>query len=190
MMLPRAAVLAAALAVLLTTSTASAHITPPVVLVSDRDAVASLLSGARRLFVREVRLGPADRDAVRKQVGWSPDEDFYRFYLGRDDAGRLVAAVVFLTEFSIHGPVRVAVAVGPDGKVKGAAVTEVTEETYVWVKPLIDQNFTKEFVGQGATGQFAVNAPGGAQSMPRFYGQLIAGLVQRGAALVEVAVPK
>src|SRR5262249_6163817 len=96
---------------------AAAHITPPVVLVSDRDAVASLLSGARRFFVREIRLSAEERAAIQKRSGWRPEEDFYRFYLGRDDQGRLVAATVFVTDFTIHGPVRVAVALGPDGKV-------------------------------------------------------------------------
>jgi hypothetical protein len=178
-------------AVILWTATAAvAHITPPVVLVSDRDAVAGLLSGARRFFVREIRLGPAEREAIRKQSGWTPDDDFYRFYLGRDESGRLVAATVFLTDFTIHGPVRVAVALGPDGKVKGAMVTEVTEETYGWIKPLLDGNFTKEFLGQGSQGRFTVAATGGGESMTRFYGQVIAGLIQRGAVLFDVAVPK
>jgi hypothetical protein len=48
------------------------HITPPVLLVSDRDAVAGLLAGARRFFVREVRLSAAERQAIRQQTGWSP----------------------------------------------------------------------------------------------------------------------
>src|SRR5438046_8805601 len=106
-----------------------AHITPPVVLVSDREAVVNLLAGARRFFVREVRLTAAEKQAIRQQTGWTPEDDFYRFYIGRDDQGRIVAATVFLTEFTIHGPVRVAVALGPDGKVKCATVVELTEET-------------------------------------------------------------
>ena len=90
-------------------------------------------------------------------MGWTPDEDFYRFYLGRNDAGGLVAATVFLTEYTIHGPVRVAVALGPDGKVKVVRVVELTEETYPWVKPLIDQNFTQAYVGQDSRGRFALD---------------------------------
>jgi len=87
---------------------AAAHVTPPVVLASDREAVAGLLSGSRRYFVREVRLSPAERAAIQKQSGWTPNEDFYRFYLGRDDQGALVASTIFMTEYTIHGPVRVA----------------------------------------------------------------------------------
>src|SRR3989475_11575868 len=100
---------------------ASAHITPPVVLMSDRDAVVALLAGAQRFFVREVRLSPAERAVIKQQTGWTPDEDFYRFYLGRDGQGRLVAGTIFVTEFTIHGPGRVAVRLGPDGEVRGAA---------------------------------------------------------------------
>jgi hypothetical protein len=178
---------ATALVTLVMAVPARAHITPPVVLASDRDAVTGLLAGARRFFVREVRLTAAERQTIRQQTGWSPEEDFYRFYIGRDEQGRVVAAMVFLTEFTIHGPVRVAVALGPDGKVKGSAVVELTEETYPWVKPLLDREFTKEYVGRDARGKFAVSA-GGGDSMAQFYGQIIAGLIQRAAMLYEVGV--
>ena len=178
-----------ALVVLGLAASARAHITPPVVLASDRDAVAGLLTGARRFFVREVRLTAAERQMIRQQTGWSADEDFYRFYIGRDEQGRVVAATVFLTEFTIHGPVRVAVALGPDGKVKGSAVVELTEETYSWIKPLLDREFTREYVGRDARGTFTVSA-GGGDSMAQFYGQVIASLIHRAAMLYEVGVIK
>jgi hypothetical protein len=180
---------ATALVTLVLAAPARAHITPPVVLASDRDAVAGLLTGARRFFVREVRLTAAERQMIRQQTGWSPDEDFYRFYIGRDEQGRIVAAAVFLTEFTIHGPVRVAVALGPDGKVKGSTIVELTEETYPWVKPLLDREFTREYVGRDASGKFTVSA-GGGDSMAQFYGQIIASLIQRAAMLYEVGVIK
>ena len=170
----------------------SAHVTPPVVLASDRDAVAGLLSGSRRFFVREVRLSPAERAAIQKQSGWTPNEDFYRFYLGRDDQGALVASTIFMIEYTIHGPVRVAVGLNPDGKVKGAQVVEITEETYPWVKPLIDQDFARDYVGQGSAGRYAltdrVRAAG--DSMTQFYGQIIVSLIQRAAILYDTTVLK
>ena len=166
---------------------AVAHITPPVVLVSDRDALITLLAGARRFFVREVRLTDAEKQKIREQTRWTPDEDFYRFYIGRDEQGRVVAATVFITEFTIHGPVRVAVALGPDGKVRGATVVELTEETYPWVKPLIDRQFTREYVGRDARGTFAVAGDGG-DSMTHFYGEVVASLIRRAAVLYEVGV--
>src|SRR5213595_4049115 len=166
-----------------------AHITPPVVLMSDRDAIVTLLAGAQRFFVREVRLSRSEQAQIKQQTGWTPDEDFYRFYLGRDGQGRLVAGTIFVTEFTIHGPVRVAVGLAPDGKVRGAAVVEVTEETYPWVKPLIDADFARDYAGQDARGPFRLSDRlSRLDAMPRFYGQVISGLIQRAALLYELGV--
>src|SRR2546427_8750305 len=149
---------------------ASAHIPPPVGLMSDRGAVVTLLAGAQRFFVREVRLSPAEQAVIKQQTGWTPDEDFYRFYLGRDGQGRLVAGTIFVTEFTIHGPVRVAVSLGPDGKVRGAAVVELTEETYPWVKPLIDLDFARDYAGQDSRGHFHLSDRlGPLEAMPPVY---------------------
>src|SRR2546425_9503853 len=54
---------------------ASAHIPPPVVLMSDRDAVVALLAGAQRFFVREVRLSPAEQAVIKRQTGWTRSEE-------------------------------------------------------------------------------------------------------------------
>lgn len=179
--------------VALAAGAALAHITPPVVLVSDRDAVAGLLPGARRFYVREVRLSADDRQAIQKQWRWTPEEDFYRFYLGRDAEGRLVSASVFVTEFTVHGPVRVAVGLAPDGTVKGVTVVEVSEETQYWVRPLIARDFARDYVGQGSAGRFGVGeriTKAGLDPMPQFYAQVIAGLVQRAAILYDVGILK
>ena len=167
---------------------ARAHITPPVVLASDREAVARLLPGATRYFVREVRLSPAEREAIRQRSGWNPDEDYYRFYVGRTEEGTTVATAVFLSEFTLHGPVRVAVAVGSDGKVTGASVVEVTEESYTWVKPVLDSGFLQRFIGRDAQSALAqTEAMSG--SMPRFYAGVIARLIAGGAILYEMTKP-
>jgi len=175
-----------------TTTSIFAHVTPPVVLMSDRDAVIALTAGARRFFVRESKLNENELAILQKQWGWRPDEAFHRFYLGRDDQGRLVSAVAFLTEYTIHGPVRVAVAIGPDGKVKGALVVELSEETYPWLKPVIDQNFTQEYVGREVKAGFAPaeKYQRTLGSMPLFYVQVVATLIQRGAILYEATVAK
>jgi Na+-translocating ferredoxin:NAD+ oxidoreductase RnfG subunit len=165
---------------------ALAHITPPVALTFDRDAVSALLPGAKRYFVREVRLSDAEREAIRQQTGWTADEEFYRFYLGRDDQGHDVGAVAFLSDYTIHGPVRVAVGLAPDGRIRGAKVIEVTEETYPWVKSLIDRGFLDQF--QGSDARAALRTTAGDGSMVRFYGDVIRGLVQRGAVLYDVTV--
>ena len=174
-------------------SPALAHITPPVVLVSDRDAVLSLLSGAQRFFVREVRLSAQEQAAIKQASGWTPEEDFYRFYVGREQGGQMVAALVFVGDVTIHGSVRVAVAVGPDGKVRGATVVELTEETYPWMKPLIDQQFTRDWVGQDGRGRFVLAdrlAPVRSNAMTQFYGDIVGNLVRRGALLYEFGVAR
>ena len=181
-----AAILGFALAV---ASAARAHITPPVVLTSDREAVARLLAGSSRYFVREVRLSSADRETVRQKTGWTPDDVVYRFYLGRTAEGATVGAAIFTSEFTIHGPVRVAVALGPDGKVKGASVVEVTEESYTWVKPLLDGGLLQRFAGRDAQGVLAQTGDVGG-SMPRFYADVIARLIGRAAALYDVSRSK
>jgi hypothetical protein len=168
-----------------------AHITPPVTLLSDREAVLDMTGGASRFFVREVRLTPAERDMIAQQWQWYPEDEIYRFYLGRDNTGQLVAAVTFLTEFTIHGPVRVAVGLGPDGTVRDARVVELTEETFPWLKPLIDHNFTRAYVGQGSRASFRMGeelAQQAPQSMSRFYGDIVTSLIQRAAVLFEVTV--
>ena len=170
------------------TSPALAHLAPPVVLVSDRDAVVSLLPGARRFFVREVRLGDKEKAAIKQASGWTPEEDFYRFYIGRDDQGRMVGALVFVGDATIHGSVRVATAFDRDGKVRGASVVELTEETYPWVKPLIDGQFTQDWVGQDSQSRFALPdrlANVRSNSMTQFYGEVVANLVRRAALLYE-----
>ena len=164
-----------------------AHLTPPVVLVSDRDAVVSLLSGARRFFVREVRLGDKEKAAIKQASGWTPEEDFYRFYVGRDDQNGMVGALVFVADTTIHGTVRVATALGPDGKVRGASVVELTEETYPWVKPLIDEQFTRDWVGHDSTSRFALSdrVRTRSNSMTQFYGEVIGNLIRRAALLYD-----
>ena len=165
---------------------ALAHLTPPLVLVSDRDAVLTLLAGARRFFVREVRLSAQEKAAIKHASWWTPDDDFYRFYVGRDEQGQMVGALVFVGDATIHGSIRVAVALGPDGKVRGAAVVELTEETYPWVKPLIDEQFTRDWVGHDSQSRFVLSerlTRVRSNSMTQFYGEVVASLVQRGALL-------
>jgi hypothetical protein len=171
---------------------AQAHITPPVVFVSDRDAVLGMTTGAKKYFVREVRLNSEEQRAIESQWGWQPDEPFYRFFIGRDEGGQLVSAVTFLTEFTIHGPVRVAVALGQDGKVKDARIVEVTEEVSNWVRPLLGGGFVKQFVGLDSRGNFAmpVSHSMSQENMVHFYSEVAARLIQHGAILFDVTFLK
>jgi len=38
-------------------------------------------------------------------------------------------------------------------------VVELTEEAYPWVKPLIDEQFTQDWVGLDSGGRFALSDP-------------------------------
>ncbi len=66
---------------------------------------------------------------------------------------------------------RVAVALGPDGKVRGASP---------WMRPLLDPH--AHFI--------AANLGKGLDSMAQFYGQVVTGLIKRAALLYEVGVLK
>jgi hypothetical protein len=76
--------------------------------------------------------------------------------------------------------------------VRGATVVELTEESYPWVKPLLDQRFTGDYVGQGSRGTFGLSdrAQRAGDSMGQFYGRVIAAMIQRAAILYEVAMSK
>src|SRR5262245_12279490 len=183
----------ATLVLVLAAGISLAHITPPVVLLSDREAVLGMTSGATKFFVREVRLTPEEQETIRQQSGWRPEEDIYRFYFGRDATGHLVAAVAFLTEYTIHGPIRVAVGFDAEGTIKDARVVELTEETFPWLKPLLDLDFTRDYVGRNSRDSFGLServtrTP--LQSMPQFYGQIVARLIQRTSVLFELTVVK
>jgi hypothetical protein len=95
--------------------------------------------------------------------------------------------MVFLSEYTVHGPIRVAVGLGPDGKVRGATVVELTEETYPWVKPLIDRHFTRDYVGLDSRGTFRLRDVRG-DNMVQFYGQVVASLIQRATLLYDVVL--
>jgi hypothetical protein len=171
------------------TGVASAHVTPPVELVSDREAIVRLLGGAK-VVAREVRLSRSERAEIERRTEWKP-EQLQRVHFGQDAEGRLTGSVAFVTEYTTHGPVRLAVAVGADGKVMGATVVEVSDEAYRWVRPLVEHDFAREYVGRDAKGEFAPSerlertATG---AMPRFYARVLTKLVQRGAVLLDVAV--
>ncbi len=167
---------------------ASAHMTPPVVLHSEKEVVAAATRGAAKISVREVRLTDAEREEVARRSGWRPPAGMQRFYVGRDGSGKLLSAVTFLSEFTIHGPVRVGVAIGPDGKVLDVQVVELTEETHAAFKPLLDRGFAKELVGATARPALPASAANlEPQSISRFYAQIVTDMVGRAVVLYDVA---
>jgi hypothetical protein len=146
-----------------------------------------MTTGAKKFFVREIRLTPEEQAQIEQQWGWRAQESFYRFYIGRDEQGKIVSAVTFLTEFTIHGPMRVAVALGPDGTVRDAQIVEVTEEISTWARALIAERFTKRFVGLTSQGHFGSHHGGDQENMVAFYGDVAARLIHHGTILFQVA---
>ena len=180
-----------AIAALFTAAAAWAHLTPPVVLVPERDAIGSQHAGAKKLSMREVTLTADERKAIQAKYGWRAQDDVYPFYMGRDDAGKLLSASVFMTEATIHGIIRVAVAFAPDGRVKRADVVELSEEIYAHIKPLLDRGFTKRFAGLGIDSSFdppAATASGDA--LTQHYDGIVSRMVQHAVILYNVGITK
>jgi hypothetical protein len=175
----------------LASGAAWAHLTPPVVVVPERDAVMSQHAGAKKLSLREASLTADERKAVQSAYGWRATDDVHAFYMGRDDAGKLLSASVFMTEATMHGIIRVAVAFTPDGRVKDAQVTEVSEEIYAHVKPLMDRGF-KRYAGLSVSSSFEPPAASaaGADAMAQHYDSIVSRMVQRAAILYNVLVTK
>ena len=182
----------AALASMFIMNTGLAHITPPVVLVAERDAIATQLAGAKKLSLREASLTADERKAVQATYGWRASDDAHNFYMGRDESGKLLSALVFMTEATMHGVIRVAVGFTPDGRVKSADVAEVSEEIYAHLKPLVDRGFTKRYAGLGPGSSFdAAAAPAaGADAMAQHYDSIVSRMVQRAVILYNVLVTK
>jgi hypothetical protein len=184
--------LATLVAFLFTVGSAWAHLTPPVILVSERDAVASQHTGAKKLSLREVSLTADERKAVQSAYGWRANDDQHAFYMGRDDAGKLLSASLFMSEATMHGIIRVAVGFTPDGKVKAAEVVEVSEEIYAHMKGMMDRGFTKRYSGLGIGSSFEPPAASasGADAMAQHYDSIVSRMVQRAVILYNVLVTK
>ena len=179
-------------AAMLAAGAAWAHITPPVVLVPEREVIASQHAGAKKLSLREVSLTPDERKVIQSTYGWRAQDDVHAFYMGRDDSGKLLSASVFMTEATMHGVIRVAVSFTPDGRVKGAELVEVSEEIYAHMKPLMDRDFTKRFAGLGIGSSFdpPAAAGSGADALAQHYDSIVGRMVQRAVILYNFGVTK
>lgn len=166
-----------------------AHITPPRILLQDMEAVRALLPDAENVTRADIKLTDAQKQDIKKTLGWTPDQKNYKVFVGRDAQGRYRGRVVFMGDITIHGLVQVAVGLDANDLVKGAAVVAITDEAYGWVKPLVDQNFTAQFVGKSPTDTYGSSERVAARrgSMEAFYGQVLAALVQRSAVIGHAA---
>jgi hypothetical protein len=171
---------------------ALAHITPNVELVRKGDFLKAALPGAAKFFEKHLMISGPDGAAIRAATGWSPSEEDTRVFVGRDEAGALVGAVVFLWMPSQHGPVGVAVAFAPDGAVRRAAVTDVGSEPLAWVRPIVDAGTLGSLAGlpRDARPDAARLSPPGAGAMTRYYASVVAEAVARAQKVDGIAVPQ
>jgi hypothetical protein len=189
--LPRlAAALVAAAVTVLAGAPAFAHVTPNVQLLKRGDFVQQSLAEATRFFEQKLAFGAADVAAIKASTHWTPSEEDVKVYLGRDDQHRLIGSAVFVWVPSEHGPVGVAVAFDPAGRVLRAAVTDVGSEPLAWVRPLLAGDGLAAFAGLPLDASLdpAKVAPAVRGTMSRYYAEVIAQGVARAQAIERVAL--
>jgi hypothetical protein len=84
-----------------------------------------------------------------------------------------------------------AVALDREGRVASARVLEVTEESLMWVKPLLDLNLPGDYVGRRSGDDFGISErfeKMRLESMRRFYARVVSSLIRRAAVLYDVAL--
>lgn len=167
-----------------------AHVTPNVELVKKGEFIRESLPGATRFFEETLALSRGDRAALRRSTGWEPGDEDAKVYVGRDASGRRVGTVVLVWVASQHGPVGVAAAFEPDGRVRRAAVTDVGSEPLAWVRPLVDAGGFAAFDGLplDARPDPAKVAPQVAGRMNRYYAEVVAQGVARAQALERLSL--
>ena len=184
------AVLAVAAVLAAASTPALAHVSPPVVLATEAETLKTMTGKDEGAIVRTFKLDPSQRAALREGCGCKASEVSYRAYVAGPEGGK-AAAVVFVSEPTQHGPVRVAVALDKEGRVTAARVLEVTEESLLWVKPLIDQDLPGDYVGRRRGDDFGISErfeKMHLESMRRFYARVVSGLIGRAAALYDVVL--
>jgi hypothetical protein len=167
---------------------AHAHINPPLALLSEREALAMALPGAAEFARVRLELSAGQKRTLRKQWHWAADEQLLQAHLGRGPRGT-AGVVVLVSEITIHGSVRVAVGVGPDGRVTGAVLVEVSQEVFPWVRPLLERGVLRSYVGLGAEDEFPLPddaSEGGNQRMRRFFAKIVVSMLRAAAALHAV----
>jgi len=185
-----AALAAAAAAAAIATAPALAHVTPNVTLLKRGEFVKQSLPAATEFFEQKLAFGGADVAAIKSRTRWTPSEEDVKVYLGRDAEKHLAGSALFLWVPSEHGPVGVAVAFDPAGKILRAAVTDVGSEPLAWVRPLVDGDGMAAFAGLplDATPDPAKVAPGVTGNMSRYYAEVIAEGVSRAQAVERISL--
>ncbi|MFQ5673946.1 MAG: hypothetical protein ACE5G9_12740 [Nitrospinales bacterium] len=163
-----------------------AHVTPNVKFSTTKETVARLLPKGN-LFLKEVVLTKDQMKKLDAPGYWRTQKDHYTFYLSRDKNNRLQKAMISVTEVSRHGPVIVAVAFNPDGKIADAVVTDVQMEPLRWVAPLLEGNYMESFKGKDSSMELKLDPKWANRvtKMNQAYALIIAHAVKKAALLFD-----
>jgi hypothetical protein len=169
-------------------SFALAHVSPNVKLVTTKEAVSQLLPSGK-LFLKQVHLNNSQMQKLQSNDNWNSHEANYKFFVSRDKNNSIQRVAIFITEFTRHGPIVVAVSLDSTGKVMDAMVTDIQMETLEWVGPLIRNGFFQEFRGKGSEFSLDLQSKSLAQSssITRSFAHILANAVKRSTQLYQLA---
>ena len=167
-------------------SLAFAHISPPVQLVTEQNAVSVLMDRSLKVERRHRKLDSVQREEIERSEGWTPSERNIRYYTGLDDRGTVRATVILVSEYTLHGSIRVAAACDGEDKLTGAELLEVSEESYNWIKPLLEEEYMKQVWQTENIPEVKMKG-----SMTKYYANEIAKLIHHVPVLCKIvnAVP-
>ncbi len=164
-----------------------AHVSANVKLLSMKETLQRLLPQGK-LFVKEVDLTPGQLEKLRSFDNWDTRAAHFKFFISRDQQGRLRRVMISMVEFTRHGPVVVAVAIDPQGKITGALLTDTQVEPLNWVEPLLKKNFMQAFQGKNSQMPLTLD-PQWQQGFSRIsqdFALVIANAVKKSAQLFDV----
>lgn len=176
------------LSVLLVTPFVFAHMSPPLTILSEDAGVRALMPAGLKVAARDFRLTAEEQQEIFRKTGKKPSEKSVRIYAGRDESGNIQSAVIVVTEYTLHGGIRVAVAGDREGKITGAQILEVSEESYNWVKPLIDRNFLNSIRDWNGKAELPYDMRAG--KMTGYYADVLMETVRNALASYEVLKTK
>lgn len=163
------------------------HVSANVKLLSTKETVQRLLPQGK-LFVKEVDLTPGQLEKLRSFDNWDTRASHFKFFVSRDRQGQLRRVMISMVEFTRHGPVVVAVAIDPQGKITGAILTDTQVEPLTWLEPLLKKNFMQAFQGMNSQMPLTLD-PQWQQGFSRIsqdFALVIANAVKKSAQLFDV----
>ena len=166
--------------IFLFTALCYSHMSPPVQIIAEEEALKHLMPPSLKTVSHHVRLNSAEREEIYRKTGWKPSEKIIRYYTASDDQASVQATVVIVSDYTLHGSIRIAAACDAEGKITGAELLEVSEEAYTWIKPLVDQDYVKQVL-QGTP---SIPAKGGA--MTKYYAEQIAKVIHVVPSLCDI----